>query len=462
MLLVPLLALGSTALAHMGHHHAHHHNIAKRATAAPTDEASEAKISGATDECTAYNDPIVSSLAKSYPANWEIASIPDSDTDAQALFKALQPNIPNIKVKGTPQGDFSAFTPTYDSSDPDCWWTYKQCTSGKTKGVIGDLTTCNEVNLSSLRTLGALTYDDGPNCSHNAFYDYLREQNQKATMFFIGSNVMNWPYQAQRALVDGHEICVHTWSHRYMTGLTNEQAFAELYYTQKIIKEVIGVTPKCWRPAFGDVDDRIRFIAQSLGLQTITWVRDIFDWNWPVLGLKQIDANYQGLIDAAANGTFSTYGRSPGCPKVQSAFKAVVPVGVCHNVTHPYMEDEYEYPDFKAYVAGTTQLSLPGVTETPVAKLDLPLSAGNSNPITNALYTPDSGAATGAASSPQQTSSSSSSSTSSSKTTGAQSAAKSGSNSAAADHSSAQAFGPMMLGSLAAAFVAVGAAIVAI
>ncbi|KAH8914583.1 carbohydrate esterase family 4 protein [Atractiella rhizophila] len=288
---------------------------------------------------------------------------------------------------------------------------------------------------------------------------------------------MNWPYQAQRALVDGHEICVHTWSHRYMTGLTNEQAFAELYYTQKIIKEVIGVTPKCWRPAFGDVDDRIRFIAQSLGLQTITWVRDIFDWNWPVLGLKQIDANYQGLIDAAANGTFSTYGpivltheidgetmekAITWLPKVQSAFKAVVPVGVCHNVTHPYMEDEYEYPDFKAYVAGTTQLSLPGVTETPVAKLDLPLSAGNSNPITNALYTPDSGAATGAASSPQQTSSSSSSSSSSSKTTGAQSAAKSGSNSAAADHSSAQAFGPMMLGSLAAAFVAVGAAIVAI
>jgi len=25
----------------------------------------------------------------------------------------------------------------------------------------------------------SLTYDDGPNCSHNAFYDYLQEQNQK-------------------------------------------------------------------------------------------------------------------------------------------------------------------------------------------------------------------------------------------------------------------------------------------
>lgn len=51
-------------------------------------------------------------------------------------------------------------------------------------------------------------FDDGPNCSHNAFYDFLEENNQKATMFFIGSNVLDWPLEAQRALTDGHEICV--------------------------------------------------------------------------------------------------------------------------------------------------------------------------------------------------------------------------------------------------------------
>jgi len=50
-------------------------------------------------------------------------------------------------------------------------------------------------------------FDDGPNCTHNTFYDYLSSQNQKATMFFIGSNVLNWPNEARRALADGHEIC---------------------------------------------------------------------------------------------------------------------------------------------------------------------------------------------------------------------------------------------------------------
>ena len=32
--------------------------------------------------------------------------------------------------------------------------------------------------------------------------------------FFIGSNVMDWPLQALRAVDEGHQVCVHTWSHQ--------------------------------------------------------------------------------------------------------------------------------------------------------------------------------------------------------------------------------------------------------
>lgn len=56
-----------------------------------------------------------------------------------------------------------------------------------------------------------------------------------------------------------------------MTALTTNQAFAELYYTMMIIKDVMGITPTCWRPPYGDVDDRIRAIAQGLGLRTYMW-----------------------------------------------------------------------------------------------------------------------------------------------------------------------------------------------
>ena len=33
----------------------------------------------------------------------------------------------------------------------------------------------------------------------------------------------------------------------------------------------MGITPTTWRAPYGDVDDRIRFIAHALGLTTVLW-----------------------------------------------------------------------------------------------------------------------------------------------------------------------------------------------
>jgi hypothetical protein len=86
-------------------------------------------------------------------------------------------------------------------------WTIRQCTTPKIAGLPADVSSVPEP-----LTMG-YGFDDGPNCTHNAFYSYLASQNQKATMYYIGSNVLDWPLEAQRALADGHEICARTcWS----------------------------------------------------------------------------------------------------------------------------------------------------------------------------------------------------------------------------------------------------------
>lgn len=126
-------------------------------------------------------------------------------------------------------------------------------------------------------------------------------------MFYIGSNVMDHPLQAQRGLADGHQIGVHTWSHRYATGLTNEQFFAELWYSRKAIKHVLGVTPLVWRAPYGDVDDRIRFIAHAMNLTTIMWNHDTDDWkiisnnNPSGLPTASIVANYEVAENASSS-----------------------------------------------------------------------------------------------------------------------------------------------------------------
>ncbi|KAG2002341.1 chitin deacetylase [Coprinopsis cinerea AmutBmut pab1-1] len=311
-------------------------------------------------ECTPYYYPPVDSRLSSFPPIWEPAFILPGDTNAEAKWDSIAASVPNISVKGTPAGDIRDVR--YSEKDTDCWWTYSKCVSPKHEGLPNDIADVPEPH-----TL-AYGFDDGPNCSHNAFYDYLQSQNQQATMFYIGSNVMDWPLEAQRAVSDGHEICVHTWSHRYMTGFSSRDAFAELYYT---IKLVAGVTPTCWRPPFGDVDDRIRAIANGLGLRTILWKYDTNDWRVGMpdpdaISIGQVDANYEALLAEAEKGTFSGSGAIllahelnnftmseavKYYQKLKSKFQNIVPLAVALNKTQPYVEDDFVLPSFADHIS---------------------------------------------------------------------------------------------------------------
>jgi hypothetical protein len=157
----------------------------------------------------------VNTIKGSYPTIWQPATLVQGDTEAAGLFATvnatlnskLASDVPHCAAADCIMGDFTGVP--YTNADPDCWWSWNKCTTpAASTGLPSDMVTVPEP-----LTWG-LGFDDGPNCSHNAFYDYLAAQNQKATMFYIGSNVMDWPLQALRGIADGHQICVHTWSHR--------------------------------------------------------------------------------------------------------------------------------------------------------------------------------------------------------------------------------------------------------
>lgn len=318
---------------------------------APLSLAAQRQMLDPAQECTAYYYADVATQLAEFPPIWNIAQLVPGDTEAQNAYNAIvsDPAFPNLPPKGTPLGDFTSVQ--YNASDPDCWWTWGECTTPKhgNGAIPNDIISCPEPD-----TWG-LTYDDGPNCTHNAFYNYLQEQQYTATMYFIGSNVINWPFQAQRALADGHEIAMHTWSHHYSTGLTNEQFFAEMWYTRKAIKEVIGVTATAWRAPFGDVDDRIRFIATKMGLSLQLWDEDTDDWkvvgenNPGGLPTASVLNNYQQIYQHAQSGQYSTHGAIvltheinghtmeiavEELPSVAANFKHIVPVATCLNITH--------------------------------------------------------------------------------------------------------------------------------
>jgi hypothetical protein len=147
-----------------------------------------------------------------------------------------------------------------------------------------------------------------------------------------------------------------------MTTLTNKQVVAEFYWTLKAIKEATGITPKCWRPPQGDVDDRIRAIAWQMGMHTVLWNEDTDDWALPApgggsLAPEKVDARIQKWIDEEKSGS-----RDSGLvvlqhelnsatisltmkwlPTIQTTFN-VVPAMACNGVTQPYWESNFVYP----------------------------------------------------------------------------------------------------------------------
>ncbi|KAF9535464.1 hypothetical protein CPB83DRAFT_753571 [Crepidotus variabilis] len=142
-----------------------------------------------------------------------------------------------------------------------CWWTCTGCTRST------DITSC-----PTAMDWG-LTYDDGPGFYTPNLLEYLDSQKLKSTFFVVGSRVVQFPRTLQYEYMSQHQIAVHTWSHRPLTEQSNVQIIAELGWSRKVIKDVLGVTPNAMRPPFGDIDDRVRAISVAMGLTPVIWTR---------------------------------------------------------------------------------------------------------------------------------------------------------------------------------------------
>lgn len=125
-------------------------------------------------------------------------------------------------------------------------------------------------------------FDDGPFLGSPMLYDFLEEKNIGATHFMIGMYIRADPATFLRAFnMEGADIAVHTYSHLYMTTLSNEDVLAQLAWTMQIIHDTTGGrVPRYWRPPYGDADNRVRAIAKEvLGMQIIMWNQDTEDWS---------------------------------------------------------------------------------------------------------------------------------------------------------------------------------------
>lgn len=119
------------------------------------------------------------------------------------------------------------------------------------------------------------TFDDGP----SPYTPQLTlKMVSKLTFFVIGVNVIRYPQTYIETANMGHIMGSHTWSHKFLPELTNEQVVAQIEWSIWAMNATYGHLPKWFRPPYGGVDNRIRSILRQFGMQAVTWDYDTTDW----------------------------------------------------------------------------------------------------------------------------------------------------------------------------------------
>ena len=112
----------------------------------------------------------------------------------------------------------------------------------------------------------ALSFDDGPHprCTP-AMLEVLERYRVPATFFLIGRNVEKHPALARRIAQNGHEIGNHTFSHRILPLLGDEEARREIRVAGEIISATTGFMPAFLRPPMGLFIKRTMDLIEECG-----------------------------------------------------------------------------------------------------------------------------------------------------------------------------------------------------
>ncbi|KAI9447952.1 carbohydrate esterase family 4 protein [Lactarius indigo] len=243
---------------------------------------------------TAFPQVGTPAWAAAYPA-----STPDSNAMPQSWKDALNNAVQAGKIPNYPPSKQNApsTNPTYGALNPSspqvCSATYGCRIAGQVwdapQGVIG------------------ISFDDGPLPPSDTLYAFLHQNQVRATHFYIGVNIIQFWKEFNIAFqTNQDDIAVHTWTHPYMTTLSNADVVAQLGWTLQVIyNSTGGRLARFWRPPYGDTDTRVTAIAKEVfGLTTVVWNQDTGDWSLGQPGgtnPQAIQANFQKWLSGPKN-----------------------------------------------------------------------------------------------------------------------------------------------------------------
>lgn len=122
----------------------------------------------------------------------------------------------------------------------------------------------------------ALTFDDGPSEKYTPeILDVLKSNYSLGTFFVLGTEVEKNKELLNRMIKEGNQIGNHTYNHKNLTILSDEELSYQLDNTQNIIIESGDYTPTIMRPPYGYVNNELR---KKMYMSVVLWTLDTRDW----------------------------------------------------------------------------------------------------------------------------------------------------------------------------------------
>lgn len=121
----------------------------------------------------------------------------------------------------------------------------------------------------------ALTFDDGPSKYTKEIIDILNKNDVEATFFILGNKANIYSDTLKYMVSSGNEIGNHSYNHKWLTRLSNEELKEQIEKTQDIIFSITNTYPILLRPTYGSLNNKIR---NNTDLTIVLWNVDSNDW----------------------------------------------------------------------------------------------------------------------------------------------------------------------------------------
>lgn len=128
------------------------------------------------------------------------------------------------------------------------------------------------------KKLVAITFDDGPGYSKTEKLITELDKRDARVSFFMLGELANKQKELVKKVYDyGHTIGSHTYDHKNLRKLGDEQLFFEVNYTNEILSGIIGEDIRFIRPPYGAYNTDI---LSKINMAFILWNVDTLDWKY--------------------------------------------------------------------------------------------------------------------------------------------------------------------------------------